>query len=91
MTTSRYDQIMKSFSKRLRTARKKAGFTSAQKFANFAGLEPHTYRRYERGDAEPNFEALVRICEALGVTANDLIPVMSVGAPSKDQGSAKAA
>lgn len=75
MNTSRYDQIMKTFGKRLRKARVEHGFKSAQKFSALIGLEPHTYRKYERGQSEPNFEILVRICEQLEVEPSELIPV----------------
>ena len=75
MTKSRYDQIMRVFGKRLRKAREQAGYSSAQKFSATLGIEPHTYRKYERGQSEPNFEVLVRICELLAVDTNYLLPV----------------
>lgn len=65
---------MKEFGKRLRRARLEAKFRSAQKFAELLGLEPHTYRKYERGETSPNIFTLTRICEHLGVTPNDLLP-----------------
>lgn len=65
---------MKTFGRRLRTARRAAGFTSAQKFAGLLGKEPHTYRHYERGEAEPDFDTLTRMCELLKVSPNDLLP-----------------
>ena len=74
MYTSRYEKILNVFAKELRKARLRAGFRSAQGFAEKIGIEPHTYRKYERGDTHPNFEVLVRICENLGVTPNDLLP-----------------
>lgn len=75
MTTSRYDQIMRTFAKRLKQAREAAGYASAQKLAARLGLDPHAYRKYERGDAEPNFETLLRICETLNVETNYLLPL----------------
>lgn len=75
MTTSRHDQIMKTFAKRLKMARERAGFRSAQQFAGFIGMEPHSYRKYERGSTEPNFERLVQICEILEIDANYLLPI----------------
>ena len=74
MSKGRYSQIMKTFSTRLQRAREKAGYASAQQFAGVLGLEPHTYRKYERGQSEPNFEVLVRICELLDITPNHLLP-----------------
>ena len=75
MTTSRYDQIMKTFGRRLRKARVGGGYRSAQSFSAVLGIEPHTYRKYERGQSEPNFEIFVRICELLQVDANTLLPI----------------
>jgi len=76
---------MRTFAKRLRRAREQAGYASAQRLASTLGLEPHAYRKYERGEAEPNFETLVRICETLKIETNYLLPVHnSAAAPSKE-------
>jgi len=77
MPETRYRQIMKTFAERLKAAREKAGYESAQQFAGAIGLEPHTYRKYERGQSEPNFETLARICEVLDVTPNHLLPSLA--------------
>lgn len=66
---------MKTFGRRLRKARESGGYRSAQSFSAVLGVEPHTYRKYERGQSEPNFEILVRICELLQVDTSALIPV----------------
>lgn len=66
---------MKTFGKRLKQARKAAGHKSAEQFAATVGLEPHTYRKYERGHSEPNFEILMRICETLKVPTSQLLPI----------------
>ena len=71
--SARYKQIMKTFGQRLKAARVQK-YPSAQQFANAAGIEPHTYRKYERGQAECNFETLTRFCELLDITPNDLFP-----------------
>ena len=47
---------------------------SAAQYAESIGIEPPTYRTYERGEAEPGFENLTRICQSLGITPNDLLP-----------------
>lgn len=65
---------MRTFATRLRAARKAAGFSSAQRFAGVLGMEPPTYRKYERGQSEPNFEVLMRICDLLNVDAGHLLP-----------------
>ena len=66
---------MKTFGKRLRAARKTAGFRSAERFAHHLGVEPHTYRHYERGEVQPTLTTLTRICQLLAVTPNDLLPL----------------
>lgn len=73
---------MKTFGKQLRIARRNAGYTSAQQFAGVLGKEPHTYRHYERGEAEPDFETLTRICELLSIAPNDLFPLAATAAKS---------
>lgn len=75
MTASLNDQIMKTFAKRLKAARKAAGYGSAEQFAHALGAEPHTYRHYERGGAHPNLVMLTRMCQLLSVTPNDLLPM----------------
>lgn len=74
--TTRHTGILRLFGKNLKTARKRR-YPSAQQFAHKLGLEPHTYRMYERGKSEPNFETLTRICEELGITPNELLPAAS--------------
>ena len=75
MPGTRHQLILKTFGKRLKAARERAGFASAQKFAHILGVEPPTYRKYERGAAEPNFETLTRICEHLHIAPNHLLPL----------------
>ena len=72
--SGRYTLIMKTFADRLREARQKSEYTSAAQFANVLGIEPHAYRKYERGQSEPNFDTLTRICELLDLTPNQLLP-----------------
>lgn len=72
--TSRYTRIMKTFSDRLRAARG-AKYETAARFAGVLNLDAHTYRKYERGESEPNYDTLVRICELLKITPNDLLPL----------------
>lgn len=84
MPATRHQTILKTFGKRLKSAREKAGYDSAQRFAHMLGLEPPTYRKYERGEAEPNFETLTRMCELLKITPNHLLPAAAeVGEPNK--------
>lgn len=87
---------MKTFSQRLKQARETAGYESAQRFAGVLNVEPHAYRMYERGQREPPFETLVRICELLNVDANFLLPLTAESRPRKqgrdgDDGASRAA
>lgn len=70
---------MKTFAKRLKSARAEAGYKSAQQFAGVLGIEPHTYRHWERAESEPDFETLTRICELLRITPNELLPLAAQG------------
>jgi transcriptional regulator with XRE-family HTH domain len=56
MSATRHQRIMKKFASKLRDARIRK-YRSAQKFAEKMGLDPHRYRKYERGDA-PNSPGL---------------------------------
>jgi transcriptional regulator with XRE-family HTH domain len=85
MPGTRHQAIMKTFGKRLKTAREKAGFASAQQFAHILGIEPATYRKYERGAAEPNFETLTRLCEHLNVTPDYLLPLAAKAGTSRGE------
>jgi transcriptional regulator with XRE-family HTH domain len=71
MPGTRHQAIMKTFGKRLKTAREKA--------------EPATYRKYERGAAEPNFETLTRLCEHLNVTPDYLLPLAAKAGTSRGE------
>lgn len=71
----RHAEILREFARRLRAARIAAGYTSAQLFAFALGVEPHTYRAWERGEHEPDLTTLQRLCLILRVSANDLLPV----------------
>lgn len=73
MPTSFHMLVMKKFAQRLKAARV-AKYRSAEQFAHKMGLNPHAYRKYERGTAEPKLETLVRMCKDLEITPDDLFP-----------------
>jgi transcriptional regulator with XRE-family HTH domain len=73
--SERRESIRREFGRRLKAAREAAGFDSAELFAFAFGVEPHTYRHWERGDHEPDLTTLQRLCLILHVSANDLLPV----------------
>jgi transcriptional regulator with XRE-family HTH domain len=72
--TARDKQVMNLFARRLRRARTDAGFRSAQAFANHVGMDPHTYRKYERGECEASYATIILICDNLGLLTSELLP-----------------
>ena len=73
---------MEQFGDRLRAARKRK-YRFASHFAADLGLESPAYRRYERGEVEPDIELLVRMCDLLEVTADALIPTRAAESAAK--------
>lgn len=49
------------------TAARKAKPVSITRCASEVGIQPHTLRRYERGDTMPPWDVMVRLAEYLGV------------------------
>ncbi len=66
------NKTMEAFGERLRQARA-AKYDSAEAFAEMMGLNPHRYRKWERGETNPPLAELQRVCTALGVTTDDLL------------------
>ncbi|HEX3909702.1 MAG TPA: helix-turn-helix transcriptional regulator [Solirubrobacteraceae bacterium] len=56
----------------LREARGRTGLSAAE-FAARAGIEPSDYQALERGERAPELETIVRIADALGLRASDLL------------------
>ena len=75
MNNGFHKQVMHAFAERLRTARIEAGYAHAKDFAEALGVEPPTYRYWERGQAAPDLTTLTRICRLLKVEPNDLLPL----------------
>jgi transcriptional regulator with XRE-family HTH domain len=63
------------FAKRLKELRVPRGFKTARKLAQTLGIDENRYTRYERAEVEPDLGLLMKICEVLGVTPNDLLGV----------------
>ena len=57
---------------RLLTMRKSAGLTQAE-VAEAAGLSDRAYADIERGTANMRVESLMKICDALRITPNDIL------------------
>jgi transcriptional regulator with XRE-family HTH domain len=61
------------FAKRLRAIRAQRGFARARFFAKTLGIEENRYTRYERGEVEPNLTLLLKMCQILSVTSDQLL------------------
>lgn len=75
----RGEELRKAFGARLGVVRRLYGESSGTpdlsrtKFARALGLEPETYRRYERGEANPTLETLVKLYELTHISLHFLI------------------
>ena len=63
---------MEEFARRLRERARELGLSDAE-VARRAGLSERRYGYYATGEREPNLAALVRICEVLAATPNDML------------------
>ena len=62
------------FAARLRIVRELAGYDQAAPFSRSLNMEePETYRRWERGETEPDISMLTKIHEVTGADLNYLI------------------
>lgn len=57
---------------RVKYFREKEKFTQAR-LAELADVDSNNISRIERGEAKPNLETLVKLCNALGVSPNELL------------------
>lgn len=62
----------KVLGKRLRNLRKRAGFRSAQAFAEELGLKPTSYAEYEQGRSRLSYENAWKIADALHISLDEL-------------------
>jgi transcriptional regulator with XRE-family HTH domain len=63
---------METFAQRIRDRARELGLSDAE-VARRAGLSERRYGYYSTGEREPNLATLVRICEVLAATPNDLL------------------
>ena len=63
---------MDIFAKRLRDRARQMNLSDAE-VARRAGLAERRYGHYVRGTREPDFATLLRICDVLDLTPNDLL------------------
>jgi len=69
-----HTRIMRIFGQQLKAARIDAGFRTAKEFADALGVEPPTYRYWERGKSLPDLVTVARICKLLQRDANYFLP-----------------
>lgn len=65
--------VRTSFGKRLEAVRIAAGYRDRVSIARDMGKEPSTYGRWERGETEPAYADLLRLCELLNTDPNFLL------------------
>lgn len=73
----------REFARRLRELRVPRGFRTARSLARTLDIDENRYTRYERAEVEPDLDMIRRICEALGVTPNELLGVGPRAAPQE--------
>ena len=70
------------FAVRLRELRAIKGFRTARSLARALDIDENRYTRYERAEVEPDLDLLMRICQVLGVTPNELLSADKLLPPS---------
>ena len=65
-------QRRKEFSERLQDARQKAGLKQSD-LARKVGIAPTTIANYEQGRSDPQIPMLIRLCNVLNCSANELL------------------
>ena len=63
---------MQVFAQRIRERARELGLSDAE-VARRAGLSERRYGYYATGEREPNLATLIRICEVLAATPNDML------------------
>lgn len=73
----------------LKSARILAGFVTAKEIADALDLEVETYRRYERGETDPNLATLLKIRKLTDtsldklISGPDVIPILGTTPAAK--------
>ena len=65
--------VRSRFAQRLRAIRTPRGFKTARSFAEVLGIDENRYTRYERAEVEPDLQLMMKICDLLDATPNDLL------------------
>lgn len=83
MIEARSRDVRLHFAQRLKELRAARGFRTARSLAQALAIDENRYTRYERAEVEPDLGLLVRICETLGATPNELL--LGGSAPGADR------
>ena len=83
--------IRTAFARRLRELRIPRGFKTARKLAHALGIDENRYTRYERAEVEPDLTMLMRICDKLEISPNDLFGVAGGSQPAPMMGLSESA
>lgn len=73
MARDKASSVTKAFALRLIATRESAGYDVKARFADDLGVPSPTYRKWERGGAEPKYADLVKIQNLTGVSLDFLI------------------
>ena len=65
---------MRGFGERLKEIRKDLAM-SQKDVADDIGVTASAYANYEQGTREPNLETLIKLCEVLNVTADEILGI----------------
>ena len=71
--TPAYRKNRSAFARRLEGLRRDCGYQTQEDFAKLLGVEGERYRRWERGETEPNIDMMTRISMLTGACLNILI------------------
>lgn len=73
MVSGQAPPVRIQFAARLKELREQRGFKTARSLARTLDIDENRYTRYERAEVEPDLSLLLRICQTLDVSADDLL------------------
>lgn len=73
MVSGQAPPVRIQFAARLKELREQRGFKTARSLARSLDIDENRYTRYERAEVEPDLSLLLRICQTLDVSADDLL------------------
>ncbi len=73
MVKVKVDKFHRQLGDRIRAARIAAGFSSAADLARAVGVEPPTFRKWERGESEPTYPQLIELARKTGASLDFIV------------------